>query len=86
MRHQLELLELIKQLARNHNLTVIMAMHDLNMACRYSDFMVMLKDGRIFAVGEPEQVLTPDNIRAVYGVDVSILKNPYVIVPLRVVK
>jgi len=85
LRHQLEILGLIRSLAAEHGLTVVMAMHDLNMASRFSDYVVMLRNGRVFAAGEPSKVLTPGNIREVYGVEVEILDNPHLlIVPLRV--
>ena len=86
IRHQLEILSLIRRLAHEKDLTVLMAMHDLNLASRFSDTMVMLKDGRIFAIGTPSEVLTPENIRAVYGVEAAVLTNPHLlIVPLEVV-
>ncbi len=86
IRHQLEILELIRRLAREKGLTVAMAMHDLNLASRFSDIMIMLKEGRVFAVGAPREVLTPENIRAVYGVEAAVLTNPHLlIVPLGVV-
>ena len=84
LKHQLEILGLIKNLAEKHNLTVVMAMHDLNLASRFSDYIVMLKNGRIFATGTPSQVLTAENIREVYGVEVKVLDTPHLfIVPLR---
>jgi len=86
IRHQLEILNLIRRLAREKNLTVVMAIHDLNLASRFSDIMIMLKDGRIFAIGSPREVLTPENIREVYGVEVTILTNPHLlVVPIGVV-
>ncbi|RKY57515.1 MAG: ABC transporter ATP-binding protein [Candidatus Latescibacterota bacterium] len=72
LRHQFEVLELIKDLARRGGLSAIMAIHDLNLAFRYSDKIVMLHRGKVFAAGEPSSVLTRENIRTVYGVDVEI--------------
>lgn len=71
LRHQLEVLDLIKGLAKK-GLSVIMAMHDLNLAAKYSDKIAMLKEGRVYAIGGLE-VLTPQNIELVYGVKVSIV-------------
>ena len=86
LKHQLEILKLIGRLAKERNLTVIMAMHDLNMAYRFSDKIVMIKNGSIFAVGKPKEVLTPENIEAVYGVKVSIYDKPYPqIIPIEVI-
>jgi len=86
LKHQLEILSIIRSLAKERNLTVLMAMHDLNLACRFSDVLVMLCNGRIYAVGSPSEVITPDNIRKVYGVEAKILKTPHLtIVPLEVI-
>ena len=66
IKHQIEVMELIKDLSKEK--TVIMAIHDLTLVSRYADLVVMLKDGRIVAVGTPREVLTPENIEFVYGV------------------
>jgi len=68
IRHQLEVLQMLNHLCKEMGLSVIAAMHDLNLASRFSDKMIMLKDGCIFAAGAPEEVITADNIMAVYGV------------------
>ncbi len=75
LRHQLEVLEILTNLVKQRKLSAIMAMHDLNLAWRYSDKMVMLNDGRVFAAGDPRSVLTEKNIRSVYGVDVVVTQN-----------
>ncbi len=72
LRHQLEVMKLVKDLTRN-GLTAIVAVHDLNLASRFADKIVMMKDGNIFAVGEAEEVLTPNNIESVYGIKVKII-------------
>ena len=71
VRHQLEVLDLVREQA-DGGITVIMAMHDLNLAARYSDALAMLYDERIYAVGPPEEVLTPANIRTAYGIDATV--------------
>jgi len=85
IRHQLEVLELVRELAGQQKRQVVMVLHDLNLAARFSDRMVMLKDGLIYAAGQPGDVLTPENVGAVYGVEASIKDSalgPYVL-PLR---
>jgi iron complex transport system ATP-binding protein len=85
LRHQLEVLNLIESLAREKKISAIMAMHDLNLASRFSDKIIMLKEGQVYAVGEPASVLTPENIKSVYGVETILNSDsgkPY-IVPLR---
>ena len=82
IKHQLEILCILGELAQTNHCSVIVAMHDLNLASRFSDRMLMLKQGRIFAVGTPESVLTEENIEEVYGVKVrvtnSVLDKPQV--------
>jgi iron complex transport system ATP-binding protein len=68
IKHQLEVLMLLKNLKQRRSFTVILAIHDLNLASRFSDKIVMLKEGKIFAVGSPDAVLTEENICSVYGV------------------
>jgi len=74
LKHQVEILNLIRREAKERNLCVIMAMHDLNLAVRFSDRILMLKGGKIFAVGDIS-ILTPENVRKVYGIKVEVLKD-----------
>ena len=82
IKHQLEILCILKSLAKTKHCSVIVAMHDLNLASRFSDRMFMLKQGCIFTVGTPDDVLTEENIESVYGVKTkvtnSILGSPQV--------
>jgi iron complex transport system ATP-binding protein len=82
IKHQLEILCILKSLAKTKHCSVIVAMHDLNLAGRFSDRMLMLKQGCIFTVGTPEAVLTEENIESVYGVKTrvtnSVLGKPQV--------
>lgn len=82
IKHQLEILSILRGLTQSKQHSIIVAMHDLNLASRFSDRMLMLKHGCIFAVGDPESVLTEENIELVYGVKShvtnSILSRPQV--------
>jgi len=81
VRHQLEVMELIQGIAWQGK-CVLMVVHDLNLAARFADKILMLKDGIVFAAGRPEDVLIPANIRSVYGVESMIINTnfgPYVI-------
>jgi iron complex transport system ATP-binding protein len=82
IKHQLEILCILKSLAKTKHCAVIVAMHDLNLASRFSDSMLMLKQGSIFTVGTPNDVLTEENIEAVYGIKTqvtnSVLGSPQV--------
>ncbi|MHC1631946.1 MAG: ABC transporter ATP-binding protein [Methanotrichaceae archaeon] len=85
LKHQLEVMEIIRDLVRKTDISAVMAIHDLNLASRYADNLVMLKKGRIYATGDPVSLLTSGNVRSVYGVEVVVMDNfetPYV-VPVR---
>ena len=67
--YQIELLELVKSLNEEYGLTIVMVLHDINQAIRYSDEIIMMKNGRIIAEGPPREVITKDIIKEVYGVN-----------------
>jgi iron complex transport system ATP-binding protein len=71
LKNQLEILNTVRDVVRNENVSAIMTMHDLNLAFRYSDKFLFLKNGTIFAAGSMEKI-TPDIIQEVYGVPVTI--------------
>ena len=72
IRHQLEVMGLIRKLVSNEKLSATIAIHDLNLASKFCDRIVMMCDGKIFAAGKPSLVLNAENIRLVYGVDAEI--------------
>lgn len=74
--HQLELMETVKSLIDMKGITVIMVLHDLNLAAQYSDFIVLLNEGTVVSQGLPEDVLTKENIESVYKVKVHIMSHP----------
>ena len=74
LKHQMEIMEMISNMVKTKNVAAVFAMHDLNLASRFSDRIVMLSKGEIFCTGKPEQVITVENIKAVYGVN-AIIKN-----------
>ncbi|RLF43972.1 MAG: ABC transporter [Thermoplasmata archaeon] len=74
--HQLEILGFIKKLAIEKELTVIAVFHDLNLAANFCDKLMLLNKGKIFAIGNVEEVITSENIRKVYNVNVEIIKHP----------
>ncbi len=76
LRHQLELLELLKILNQNHGLTIVTVLHDLNLAARYSDRLALLYQGRLAALGSPPQVLTQENLAQVFGITASLIDTP----------
>ena len=75
IRHQLEVMDMAEKLAHNHGKSVVIAIHDLNLASRYADKVIMLHKGSVFSEGTPQDVLTAKVIEQVYGVTVDIYKN-----------
>lgn len=73
--HQLKVLDLVRQLV-NDGLTAIAAIHDLHMAARYCDRLVLLSGGRVLAEGTPEEVLTPEAIESAFGVRCAVYPDP----------
>ena len=85
IRHQLEVMDVIKNITIENGISAIMAIHDLNLAARYTDRIIIMNGGHIFAAGEPFSVLTTENIKTAYGVEVEVNEHggrPY-IVPIR---
>lgn len=82
IKHQLKVMELAKDLVDLLDISLIVSVHDLNLAARYADRIVMLKEGKVIAIGEPANVFTVENIKLVYDVDVRIKNEngrPYVV-------
>ena len=82
IKHQLGISRVLREISRTEGIMVIMISHDLNIAARYSDNIVLMHEGTIFAVGKPDSVLTPENIKAVYDVDCRIIDDkgkPYIV-------
>jgi len=74
--HQTEILDLMKKLSNKNKLTVVVVLHDLNMAAQYCDYLILLSGGKVFALGPPQEVITASNIKAVYNSDVIITNHP----------
>jgi iron complex transport system ATP-binding protein len=75
IKHQLEILCILKGLAQSRGHAVIVSIHDLNLASRFCDRLFMLKRGSIYAMGTPEEVLTAQNIEAVYGIKADVFPS-----------
>ena len=73
---QVEILDLMKDLCRTQNLTVLAALHDLNLAAQYCDRLVLIHDGHIHAEGKPSEVITNKNIKQVYGAENCVYTHP----------
>ncbi|MGI6472300.1 MAG: ABC transporter ATP-binding protein [Candidatus Methanomethylophilaceae archaeon] len=82
IRHQMEVTMLLKEMSVRKGILVIMISHDINIASKFSDKMILMSEGTIYSVGTPGEVITEDNIRSVYGVNSKIIDDegtPHVI-------
>ena len=75
LHHQLGIMDLVASLA-TQGVAVLMALHDLNVAARYCHRLVLLHQGRIVAMGRPEEVLTPERLKLAYGIEVEVSLHP----------
>ena len=82
--HQLEILELVQQLNREQGCTIVMVLHDINQAIRFSDHLIAMKNGEILASGSTEEVLTKDILERVFNIDVVLSEDPRTGKPLLV--
>lgn len=74
--YQTEIFDLVKKLNQERNLTVIAVLHDLNLASQYCHHLLLLKEGKIYRMGTPREVITTSNIREVYGTRVIVGRHP----------
>jgi iron complex transport system ATP-binding protein len=76
LKHQVQVFELMRRLNREHTLTIVAALHDLNLAALFFRRLVMLRDGRVYRDGSPKEVLTEKTIEEVYGIQVRVEPDP----------
>lgn len=74
--HSTDVLELVSTLNKEQGKTIVMVLHDLNLAARYSDNLVLMKDGSVTALGSPETTITPQALRDVFGLDSRVIEDP----------
>lgn len=74
--HQVEVLELVRRLNQDTGRTVVMVLHDISLAARYSDVILAMRDGRIVADGPPSDVVTPEMLRDVFGLRADVIREP----------
>ena len=82
LQHQSNLLNLVRLLASEKSLCVLMVLHDLNLAGLYADRVALISKGGIHAIGKPEEVLTAQNLSSVYHVPVDVIPHPEYGTPL----
>ncbi|GKV57798.1 putative siderophore transport system ATP-binding protein YusV [Sporosarcina sp. NCCP-2222] len=76
MTHQIEILDLLFELNEQKNRTIVMVLHDLNLASRYAHNIVAIKDGAVYAQGKPEDIITCDVVRNVFGMECQVTTDP----------
>jgi iron complex transport system ATP-binding protein len=82
LQHQMTLMELVYKLARECELTVLVALHDLNLAARYAERIALLENGELRFIGTPAEILTEETLSRVYGWPVQVVKHPFNDTPL----
>ncbi len=73
--YQMEIFKLLKKLNENKKTTIILVVHDINLASRYSDRVILLKGGKVLGIGKPSEVINNDNIEKAYNLKVAVEKN-----------
>lgn len=85
--HQMDVLELLRDLNRDRSTTIAMVLHDLNMAARYSDVLIAMRQGAVYATGTPAEVVTAPTVEAVFGLESVVIPDPIfdspLIIPIR---
>jgi len=74
--HQIEVLDLLTDLNQVRGTTIVMVLHDLNLAARYADHLIAMANGRLHISGRPEDVLTEETVRDVFGLESRIITDP----------
>nr|WP_202484704.1 ABC transporter ATP-binding protein [Streptomyces sp. SID8359] len=74
--HQIEVLDLLTDLNQERGTTIVMVLHDLNLAARYADHLIALADGKLHSFGPPAEVLTEETVRAVFGLESRVIEDP----------
>ncbi|WP_433206370.1 ABC transporter ATP-binding protein [Dactylosporangium sp. CS-047395] len=80
--HQIDVLDLVARLHRDRGRTIVMVLHDLNLAARYADHVIAMRDGRIVAQGSPADVFTPELLATVFGLQALVVPDPATGTPL----
>jgi iron complex transport system ATP-binding protein len=80
--HQMEVLDLLYRLNQHQGRTIVMVLHDLDRACRYADYLVTIKAGRVFAAGTPAEIVTTELVEAVFNLKCQIYPDPIAGTPM----
>ena len=80
--HQVDVLDLLAELNAEHRRTIVLVLHELNLACRYANHLIAMREGRIVAEGAPQDVVTEQLVADVFGLDARIIPDPVAGTPL----
>ena len=80
--HQVEVLDLLADLNETKGTTIVMVLHDLNLAARYADYLIAMNEGQIAAAGAPGAVITEDCVRTVFGMESQVVDDPVTGTPM----
>lgn len=75
MAHQLEVLQVLRDLNKKKHLTIVMVLHELNQACRFADHIIGMKSGNVICEGNPLEAITTETLREIYGIDATLIKS-----------
>lgn len=82
MAHQLEVLNIVKKLNEEHQCTIVMVLHDINHAARYSDDLIAMRDGVLVAQGHPSKIMTPSVLKDVFQINAKIVHDEETNIPI----
>ena len=80
--HQVDLLDLLDELQQSKGKTIVMILHDLNLSCRYADYLVAVQQGKVYATGTPQQVMTEEMVKDVFNLECRIVPDPLADTPM----
>jgi len=82
IKYKIEVLDLLKELNEKENRTIVIVLHDINLACRYADHIIAIKDGKVYGEGKPEEIISEKLIKEVFQINSKIVSCPVFNTPM----
>ncbi|MFZ5969283.1 MAG: ABC transporter ATP-binding protein [Bacillota bacterium] len=82
IKYKIEVLDLLRRLNQHENRTIVIVLHDINLACRYADHVIAIKDGKIYGEGAPKEIITEKLIKDVFEINAKIIECPLFQTPM----
>ncbi|WP_017413907.1 ABC transporter ATP-binding protein [Clostridium tunisiense] len=82
IKYKIEVLDLLKELNEKENRTIVIVLHDINLACRYADHIIAIKDGKVYGEGKPEEIISEGLIKEVFQINSKIVPCPVFNTPM----